>query len=93
LYTIDTDDQAKFQVDALPAEALAAYAEARIVLETAPWNGRPYHKDNPDSPMRTLPFGTYGLVVYLILDDQRRVDTHRPMGGLTTTASAGVQCV
>jgi hypothetical protein len=74
LYTVDIDDQAKHQVDALPAEALAAYAELRVVLETAPWNGRPYHRDNPQGAVRTLTFGTRGVAVYLILEDQRRVD-------------------
>ncbi len=43
MYTVETDGQAKHQVDALPAEALTAYAELRVVLETAPWSGRPYH--------------------------------------------------
>jgi hypothetical protein len=36
LYTVETDSAAKHQLDALPAEALAAYAELRVVLETAP---------------------------------------------------------
>ncbi len=46
------------------------------MLELAPWNGAPYHKHRPDSPMRALPFGPHGEgdIVYLILDDQRRVD-------------------
>jgi hypothetical protein len=44
------------------------------VLETAPWSGRPYHRDNPDGPLRVRPFATYGQVVYLVLEDQRRVD-------------------
>jgi len=74
LYTVTTDEQAQPQVDALPAEALSAYAELCVVLETAPWSGRPYHRDNPDGPLRVQPFATYGQVVYLILEDQRRVD-------------------
>jgi hypothetical protein len=74
LYTVETDGRAKDQVDALPAEALAAYAELRVVLETAPWSGRPYHRDNPQGAVRARSFGTHGMVVYLILEDQRRVD-------------------
>jgi hypothetical protein len=74
LYTVNTDGPAQHQVDALPAEALAAYAELRVVLETAPWSGRPYHRNNPLGAVRAHAFGTHGLVVYLILEDQRRVD-------------------
>jgi len=76
LYTVTTDDQSQQQVDALPAEALAPFAEARATLEVAPWNGAPYHKHRPDSPMRALTFGPAGQgdIVYLILDDRRRVD-------------------
>ncbi|MGH3807119.1 MAG: hypothetical protein ACRDRU_10905 [Pseudonocardiaceae bacterium] len=57
MYTVTTDDQSQQQVDALPAEALAPFAEARATLEVAPWCGVPYHKHKPDSPMRTLTFG------------------------------------
>jgi hypothetical protein len=41
LYTVATDDQSQKQVDALPAEALAPFAEARAALEVAPRNGAP----------------------------------------------------
>ncbi|MFL6148055.1 MAG: hypothetical protein ACJ72I_11275 [Pseudonocardiaceae bacterium] len=61
------------QVAALPAEALPAYAEAQTLLEVAPWSGSPYRKEKPDGPMRTLPFGSSGGVVYLILEQQREV--------------------
>jgi hypothetical protein len=74
VYRVETDEQAQEQVDALPAEALAAYAELRVMLETAPWNGRPYHRENPRGAVRAQPFATYGLAVYLILEDRRRVD-------------------
>jgi hypothetical protein len=60
LYTVTTDDQSQQQVDALPAEALAPFAEARATLEVAPWNGAPYHNNKPDSPMRALNFGRAG---------------------------------
>lgn len=76
MYTVTTDDQSQQQVDALPAEALAAFAESRTVLEVAPWNGVPYNKLKPDGPMRAVSFGSDGQgdIVYLILDDLRRVD-------------------
>ncbi len=46
------------------------------MLEVAPWNGDPLNKLKPDSPMRPCTFGPNdeGMTVYLILDDQRRVD-------------------
>jgi hypothetical protein len=74
VYRVETDDQAQEQVDALPAAALAAYAELRVMLETAPWEGRPYHRDKPQAAMRAQAFGRYGLAVYLILEDQLQVD-------------------
>ncbi len=76
MYTVTTDETSRPQVDALPPEALIPFAEARTVLEVAPWNGRPYHRSKPDSPVRTLSFGPDGQsgLVYLVLEDQRRVD-------------------
>jgi hypothetical protein len=74
VYTVATDEQAQPQVDALPAESLAAYAELCVALETDPWAGRPYNRDNPEGALRIRSFATYGQVVYLILEDQRRVD-------------------
>jgi hypothetical protein len=74
LYTVLTDEQAQPQVEALPGNALAAYAEVRVLLETAPWSGRPYRLEKPDGPVRIQPFATYGQVVYLIIEDMRRVD-------------------
>ncbi len=44
------------------------------MLEVNPWGGDPYHRQNPDAPLRTLAFGGAGMVTYLILEDQRRVD-------------------
>jgi len=66
VYTVETDSSAQEQVDALPAEALAAYAELWVILETAPWSGRPYRRENPEGALRALTFGGRGLVVYLI---------------------------
>lgn len=46
------------------------------MLKVAPWNGDPFNKLKPDSPMRGQTFGQNheGMAVYLILEDQRRVD-------------------
>ncbi len=76
MYEVTTDEQSQQQINALPADALAPFAEARAALELAPWNGALYHKHQPDSPMRALTFGPHGEgdIVYLILEDQRRVD-------------------
>lgn len=76
MYRIDTDDQAQHQVDALPHDALAFYAELRTTLEVSPWSGEPVNDQNPDGPVRTMIFGAdhQGMATYLILDDQRRVD-------------------
>lgn len=76
VYKIVTDEQTEQQIKALPANALTAFAEARVVLELVPWSGKPYHARKPDGPMRTLTFGPdrQGSVIYLILEDQRRVD-------------------
>ncbi|AEA28806.1 hypothetical protein Psed_6725 (plasmid) [Pseudonocardia dioxanivorans CB1190] len=46
------------------------------MLELAPWGGESLNLANPDAPVRTLAFGAAGegLVTYLILEAQRRVD-------------------
>lgn len=76
MYTVDTDGLAQQHVNVLPPEALAAFAELRGRLGAAPWSGQPYHQNKPQSAMRARAFGAHGegLVTYLILDDQRRVD-------------------
>jgi hypothetical protein len=76
VYEVTTDEQSRAQIDALPAEALAPFAEVRAVLEVAPWSGDSLNDANPDAAVRSIAFGRghEGLVTYLILDDQRRVD-------------------
>lgn len=76
MYEVTTDERSQQQIDALPAEALVPFAEARTTLELAPWNGKPYHRHRPESTMRALSFGPHdeGDIVYLVLEDQRRVD-------------------
>lgn len=44
------------------------------MLELTQWNGAPLHKENPGGAVRTLPFGRFGMIIYLILDDLQRVD-------------------
>jgi hypothetical protein len=75
VYSVESEEQALEQVAALPAEELPYYAELMMVLETAPWSGEAYDRQRPDANMRTHVFGKHdqGLVIYLILDDQRRV--------------------
>jgi hypothetical protein len=73
VYRVIDDDQVQEQVAALPAEACPPTPRRRRLLEVAPWSGSPYRKEKPDGPMRTLPFGSSGGVVYLILEQQREV--------------------
>lgn len=81
MYRVRTDDAVLEQVAALPNEALGYYAQVLVVLELAPWNGKPYKKDNPEGNMRQLILGTggEGFVTYLILEDQRLVDILKVM--------------
>jgi hypothetical protein len=75
VYIVDSDPEALEQVAVLPAPALGSYAEVLAVLGVAPWGGRPFNRQRPDSNLRTHTFGKQGedVVVYLILDRQRRV--------------------
>ncbi|MCE7005706.1 hypothetical protein LWC34_23180 [Kibdelosporangium philippinense] len=68
------------QIAALPDAVLAVLAQVLGVLELTPWHGEPYNLTKPDEPMRQWVFGGSmgeGVIVYLILDDQRRVDVLR----------------
>ena len=74
-YRLDVDDEAVRGIDALPPSALLALAEAFTVLRLVPWNGQPYNAQHPERPMRTLTFDAgRGLIVYLVVEDQDRVD-------------------
>jgi len=81
LYQIRTDRQARDQIAALPDEALVPYAQVLAVLELVPWRGRAHNDDNPKGAVRQLLFGpnNQGIVIYLILDDQRYVDVLKVM--------------
>jgi hypothetical protein len=76
VYRVVTDDEVQQQLAALPADALPFVAELRTLLEVDPWAGDPVNDQNPDGPVRVLPFGPAheGLVAYLVLQEQRRVD-------------------
>ena len=79
MYQIRTDDEAVEQIAALRVAALPGYAEALGVMKLIPWNGIPLNKANPDGEVRQLIFGPGGdgVVTYLILEDQQRVDVLR----------------
>jgi hypothetical protein len=74
MYRIVTDGVVAHQIAGLPGAALAGYAQTLAVLELVPWNGDPINADNPEGNVRVLPFGDAGMVIYLILEDQQRVD-------------------
>jgi hypothetical protein len=76
VYRVVPDPVTMDQVAALPTEALHYYTGVLDVLELLPWDGQPYNQDNPDGNMRIWVFGPRGegKVIYLILDDQQRVD-------------------
>ncbi|MFD1045744.1 hypothetical protein ACFQ1S_09295 [Kibdelosporangium lantanae] len=65
---------ARAQIQAPPAKALATLGEAFEVLELVPERGEPLHQANPTGGVYTLPFGEHGLITYLLLADQDRVD-------------------
>lgn len=74
-YRIETDPRVLDQIRALPDDVLPELAAVYDVLELVPWNGAPYNVAKPKSPMRVLSFAEgRGLVTYLVLDDQERVD-------------------
>ena len=73
MYRVVPDDAVNDQIAALPAVALAAFAEARTLLEIAPWSGRALHSDNPEGAVRLLPFGGFGALICLILERDREV--------------------
>lgn len=76
MYRVVVDDVVMAQIAALPVEALKFCLHLIDVLELVPWNGVAYNDAKPDGDMRQLVFGDTGMgvVTYLILEDQRRVD-------------------
>lgn len=78
-YEIELYPDAWEQVRALPAEVLPALSDVMATLAASPWNGPPLNELNPEGAVRVLTFGSggAGLVAYLILEEQRRVDVLR----------------
>jgi len=75
VYSVETVADAQDEIAALPAGALASFAELMALLEVAPWSGDAYNRRRPDANMRAHPFGIHdeGLAIYLILESDRRV--------------------
>ena len=74
-YTLDIDPVARAQIRRLPREAATALAAAMAVLELVPERGEPLNAGNPEGGVYQLPFGDgRGLITYLLLADQYRVD-------------------
>jgi hypothetical protein len=74
-YELDIDPNARSQIRALPPAALGTLADAFKVLALVPERGEPLNGDNPDGGLYQLVFGGGpGLITYLLLADQRRVD-------------------
>jgi hypothetical protein len=77
MYDVTTDERSGPQIEALPTHGLAPFAEVRAALEVAPWStGEPLNDEYPEAPVRAVLFGAegQGMVTYLVLDRQRRVD-------------------
>ncbi len=79
-YALNIDPIAQEQIAALPQPALAALAEAFSLPEVVPWSGLSLNERNPDAEVRQLPFGDF-RITYLVLEDLRRVDDRRALGG------------
>lgn len=75
MYSVEWEQDAVRQLAALPSEALPFFAELVTVLQVEPWSGDAYDRQRANANMRTHAVGKHGegLVIYLILDDQRRV--------------------
>jgi hypothetical protein len=74
VYKVESDDEAAYQIAALPEAALPAYASLIDLVALHPWSGEPLRGTDPASPMRSHTFSEgAGLAIYLILEDQQRV--------------------
>lgn len=74
-WTLDIDPAARTQIRELPPAGTAALGEAFEVLSLVPERGEPINADNPDGGVYQLTFsGGRGLITYLLLADQNRVD-------------------
>jgi len=74
VYKVESDDEAAYQIAALPEAALPAYASLIDLVALHPWSGEPLRGTDPASSMRSHTFSEgAGLAIYLILEDQQRV--------------------
>ena len=74
-YPLDIDPAARAQIQALPLAGVDALAEAMTVLLLVPERGESINAANPDGGVYQLAFGDgRGLITYLLLTDQNRVD-------------------
>jgi hypothetical protein len=72
-YTLDIGVDVQEQIAALPPAGLTVLAEALVVLEITPWSGPSLHSGNPEGAVRNLPFGSTGMLTYLVLEDRQEV--------------------
>ncbi|PVY95111.1 hypothetical protein [Actinomycetospora cinnamomea] len=72
-YAIDVGSVREVLGD-LPRDALLALAEALEVVEESPWDGEPLVDRNPGGAVRTMSFGSRGLLTYVVLEQFHRVD-------------------
>ncbi|MDF5751176.1 hypothetical protein [Spongiactinospora sp. TRM90649] len=79
MYRVDAHPTASEQIDALPTHALVPLMELWTALGVAPWGFPPYNQAKQDGPMRMTIFGDHkqGYAVFLILEEQRRVEILR----------------
>jgi hypothetical protein len=71
-YEVTFDDQALRQERALPPSTRAALAGVLEELATDPYSGARYDPRQPPE-FRITPFGTWGLLVYIIRERQQRI--------------------
>jgi hypothetical protein len=76
LYEVYLSDEARDVVGHLVGDALKSFAELVDLLTLDPHAGLPYRE--PDSDLRTITIADgHLLVVWLVLDDQQRVELLR----------------
>lgn len=75
MYSVEWEQHALDQLEALPSGTLSYFAELMTALQVAPWGGDAYDRQRSEANMRTYAFGARGegLIIYMILEDQRRV--------------------
>ncbi|GAA3604461.1 hypothetical protein GCM10022223_20120 [Kineosporia mesophila] len=75
MYAVELLPEMREQLEDLSVSAVASFTEVLVMLEVGPWSGDSLNRERPENNMRSVAFGPerQGLVVYLILEDQRRV--------------------